>query len=139
ATANHATTTRLLQLPDGRVLAPPALGDGSAAIAPLAFGGNAGMHADTRQWTWETISELQFYPAGASRHRIKLTADSRLDGYTQDLFGNQLGTFSFNSLADLAANTPASFTRTLNAPIPTGGDGNGFAPLRALLPPSPNL
>jgi hypothetical protein len=138
-TLNHSTTQPYLQLPDGRVLVTSVFGDGSAGIAPLAFGGNAGMHADTRQWTWESVSELQLYPAGASRHRIKLTADSRLDGYTQDLFGNQLGTFSFNSLADLAANSPASFTRTLNAPTRTGGEWNGFLALGDLWRVSQNL
>jgi hypothetical protein len=138
-TLNHSSTQPYLQLPDGRVLVTSAFDDGSAGIAPLAFGGNSGMHTDTRQWTWESISELQFYPAGASRHRIKLTADSRLDGYTQDLFGNQLGTFSFNSLADLAANSPASFTRTLNAPTRTGGEWNGFLALGDLWRATQNL
>jgi hypothetical protein len=138
-TLNHSTTQPYLQLPDGRVLVTSAFDDGTAGITPLAFGGNSGMHADTRQWTWESIAEMQLYPAGASRHRIKLTSDSRLDGYTQDVFGNQLGTFSFNSLADLAANSPASFTRTLNAPTRTGGEWNGFLALGDLWRVSQNL
>ncbi|HVE33990.1 MAG TPA: carboxypeptidase-like regulatory domain-containing protein [Gemmatimonadaceae bacterium] len=138
-TLNHSNTQPYLQLPDGRVLVTSAFDDGSAGTTPLAFGGNAGMHTDTRQWTWESIGELQFYPAGAARHRIKLTADSRLDGYTQDLFGNQLGTFSFNSLTDLAANAPASFTRTLNAPTRRGGEWNGYVAVGDLWRVNQNL
>src|SRR5262249_34036554 len=37
----------------------------------------------------------------------------RRDQYEQDLSINQLGTFSFNSLADLEAGRPASFSRQL--------------------------
>jgi hypothetical protein len=138
-TLTHNSTQPYLRLPDGRVLVTSAFDDGSAGITPLAFGGNSGMQSDTRQWTWESIAEMQLYPASASRHRIKLTADSRLDGYNQNLVGNQLGTFSFNSLADLAANSPASFTRTLNAPTRTGGEWNGFLALGDLWRASQNL
>ena len=138
-TLTHNSTQPYLQLPDGRVLVTSAFADGSAGVAPLAFGGNSGMRADGRQWIWESIGEMQFYPAGAARHRVKLTADSRLDGYTQNTFGNQLGTFSFNSLTDLAANAPASFTRTLNAPTRTGGEWNGFLALGDLWRVSQNL
>jgi hypothetical protein len=125
-------------VPDGRVLVASQFNDGSTAVTPLAFGGSS-PHTDTRQWTWESMSELQLFPASASRHRVKLTADSRLDGYRQDLASNQLGTFTFNSLADLAANRPSTFTRTLNAPIRTGGEWNGYLALGDLWRVSPNL
>jgi hypothetical protein len=138
-TLSHTLSEPYLQLPDGRVLVTSAFDDGSGGVAPLAFGGNAGMHSDSRQWTWESLSELQFFPAGYSSHRIKLTVDSRLDGYAQDLFGNELGTFSYNSLADLAANRPASFTRAINTPRRAGGEWNGFLALGDLWRATPNL
>src|SRR5262249_54062330 len=97
------------------------------------------MQSDTRQMTWESLAELQLFPASFARHRVKISADSRLDTYRQDLIGNQLGAYSFNSLADLAANTPSSFTRTLNAPIRTGGEWNGYAAIGDLWRATQNL
>jgi hypothetical protein len=138
-TLQHNSSSPYLQLPDGRVLVTSALDDGTTGVTPLAFGGNTSMHADTRQMTWESLAELQLFPASFARHRVKVSADSRLDTYRQDLVGNQLGAFAFNSLADVATNTPASFTRTLNAPIRTGGEWNGYAALGDLWRASQNL
>ena len=138
-TLQHNSSNPYLQLPDGRVLVTSALDDGTTGVTPLAFGGNSSMHSDTRQVTWESLAELQLFPASFARHRVKVSADSRLDTYRQDLVGNQLGAFAFNSLADLAANTPASFTRTLNAPLRTGGEWNGYAALGDLWRATQNL
>ena len=51
--------------------------------------------------------------AGNNRHALKLTTELREDWYSTDLKSNQLGTFSFQSLADLEAGTPSQFTRQL--------------------------
>ena len=40
-----------------------------------------------------------------NKHRLKLTSELRHDAYAQDLTTNLLGTFSYNSLADLEAGT----------------------------------
>ncbi|HMA24035.1 MAG TPA: hypothetical protein VKP00_08570, partial [Gemmatimonadaceae bacterium] len=50
-----------------------------------------------------------------NKHRLKLTTELRRDSYEQDLTTNQLGSFSFNSLADLEAGRPAAFTRQLSS------------------------
>ncbi|HEY8310580.1 MAG TPA: carboxypeptidase-like regulatory domain-containing protein, partial [Gemmatimonadaceae bacterium] len=121
--------TPYTRLPDGRVLVTSAFPDGTGGATSLDFGGNSALWSNTRQWTWETMSETQFYPPGKTTHRVKLTADSRLDGVSQDVNSNSLGTFAFNSLGDLAANQPSSFTRTLSQPTRTGGEWNGFVAL----------
>ena len=115
-----------LTLPSGRVLVASAFPDGTGGLTSLNFGGNGGLLADTKQWTWETTSETQFYARGRRAHRVKLNADSRLDGISQETPVNSLGAFAFNSLADLEANRPASFTRSLNNPLLTGSVWNGF-------------
>ena len=56
-----------------------------------------------------------------NKHRWKLTTELRRDGYAQDQTNNRLGTFTYNSLADLAANTPASSPRSLS---PRTREGN---------------
>ena len=118
---NHNAVDPYQRIPGGQVLVNSAFPDGTGGESSLLFGGNTGLNSDTRQWTWESIGEFQFYAQGKPAHRIKLTTDARLDGYTQNVPGNQYGSYAYNSLADLGNNAPASFSRTLNAPIRTGG------------------
>jgi hypothetical protein len=118
-----------LRLPDGRVLVSSQFPDGLDATTALAFGGNGALAQDSRDWTWETSSETRFYASKRTHHRVQLDADSRVDGFSRSSAGNSNGTFSFNSLEDLAANIPTSFTRTLNAPTSAAKEWNGFVSL----------
>lgn len=128
-TLTRSTSDPYLSLPDGRALVVSNLPNGTGGVSTLQFGGNSAMQTDTRAWRWETNGQIQFYPPGALTHRVKLAADARFDDFSQDLFGNRLGTFSYNSLSDLAANRPSSFTRNLTAPTRRGGEWNAFASL----------
>lgn len=119
-------TSPYLALPDGRVRVESDLAGGDGSVTQLEFGGNAALSGDSRQWTWETAGDVQFYASGTPRHRVKVSGDVRLDGYSQTLNPNMLGTFTYNSLADVGAGTPASFTRTLNAPRREGAEWNAF-------------
>ncbi|HEV8498617.1 MAG TPA: hypothetical protein VGQ56_17195, partial [Gemmatimonadaceae bacterium] len=121
----RVTTSPYVTLPDGRVLVSSALDDARGGVASLAFAGNAGLDAERTTVTWETTNETYFYWKGRATHRGKLYADSRLDQYSIDNAFNRLGTYSYNSLADLQANRPASFTRTLSSPTRTGGEWSG--------------
>jgi hypothetical protein len=127
-TLSHNTSAPYLALPDGRALVVSDLPSGGG-VSTLQFGGNSAMQTDTRALRWETNAQAQLYPPGALTHRVKLAADARFDAFSQDLPGNRLGTFSYNSLSDLAANRPSSFTRTLTSPTRTGGEWNGFVAL----------
>lgn len=120
-------TAPYVRLPGGRVLIASDLPDETGGLTTLQFGGNGGLDAHTRQWTWETTNETQFYHTGRSVHRIKVNLDSRLDGYTQESPTDMYGTFSYNSLADLEAGNPSSFSRDLNRTPTSGGEWNGFA------------
>jgi hypothetical protein len=118
-----------LQIPAGRVLVASEFPDAAGGWSALQFGGNGAFTDAARQWIWETKTQTGFYVGGKPTHAVKLTADLRLDGYSLTRAQDRLGTFSFNSLADLEANRPASFTRTLNAPQPKGAAWNGFLAL----------
>jgi hypothetical protein len=126
---SHNRGTPYLQLPNGQVLVSSTFADGTGGLTPLAFGGNGSLFSDTRQYTWETTTATQFYARGRQPHRVQLSADVRLDGIRQETNADRFGTYSYNSLADLAANRPASFTRTLNNPARTGAVWNGFVAL----------
>ncbi len=125
-TFSHNRSEPYLKLPDGRVLVASSFPDRTGGLTSLTFGGSSSLLNNTRQWTWETTSETQFYAKGGATHRVKLNADSRLDGIRQDGNANSLGTFAFNSLGDLGSNQPTSFTRTLAAPILRGSVWNGY-------------
>ena len=57
------------------------------------------------------INQLSWFSRN-NKHRLKLSSELRRESYDQDQTTNALGTFSFNSLADLAAGPP----RVVHAP-----------------------
>ncbi len=127
ASVDQRTTTRALGLPDGRVrVASGGRSAEAGGLTTLAFGGNANLQSDSRRWTWESGAELQLHPAGYSAHRVRIAGDVRVDGFADAVAPNALGTFSFNSLADLAANRPSAFSRALGAPTQRGSELNAF-------------
>src|SRR5262245_25384732 len=117
-------TLPYVALPDGRVLVSSTL-TGAGGVASLAFAGNSALDAERTTTTWETTNETYFYWRGRPTHRGKIYLNSRLDHYSIDNAFNRLGSSTYNSLADLEANRPASFTRTLASPIRTGGEWSG--------------
>lgn len=128
-TFSRNRSTPYLTLPGGSVLVGSSFPDGTGGLTSLAFGGNGARLSDTRQWTWETTSMTQLYAHGRDTHRVKLDADSRVDGIRQETNSNSFGSFAFNSLGDLASNQPSSFTRELNAPTLHGSVWNGYVAL----------
>jgi carboxypeptidase family protein len=125
-TAVRSTSDPYLAMPDGRVLVASTFPGADPAVSTLQFGGNSALSTIQRNFRWESLGSLQLYPPGAVTHRVKIAADLRYDAFSQDLTSNRLGTYTFNSLADLAANQPAAFTRTLSAPSISGGEWNAF-------------
>jgi hypothetical protein len=123
-------------LPGGSVRVRSQLDDGSAGISTLQFGGST-LRSDTRGWRWEASNEFSFNPANHTLHRIKFFTQAQVDGYRQASDANGLGTFSYNSLADLAANTPASYSRTVFTPVRTGRDASGAFAIADFWNPTP--
>jgi hypothetical protein len=128
-----------LALPTGRVTIQPSA-NADEGIHELTFGGNSALSSDVSQWTWETINETKFYAKGFQAHRLKLTLDSRIDGARQLSRGDALGTFSFATLGDLAANRPYQFSRTMNDGTPrSASEWNGFIAASDLWRVTPEL
>lgn len=119
--------TPYLRLPSGSVLVSSLLPDGSLGATTLAFGGNAALGSDDTQWNWDTRTDYQWF--ARPLHRMKFTAGSKVEGYRSQVVGNALGSYGYASLADLAANRPSSFTRTLGEPAREGTAWSGFASL----------
>ncbi|MEO7040780.1 MAG: hypothetical protein ABI035_00810, partial [Gemmatimonadaceae bacterium] len=118
-------TTPDLWLPSGTVALESQLSDGTMGFRGVNFGGNSGLVQERTQSTWETAANIKLYPPGQAEHRVKIAADSRVDGWRQ-AGERSLGGFTFNSIGQVEANTPTGFTRTLNTPTRSAATWNGF-------------
>ncbi len=110
--ANNSGTPFTL-VPAGRVQVVSNLPDGTVGVTTLAFGGNNGLPTQSRSNSFEATDELSWLP-GTGGHRIKIGGSFLTETAHSIVGGNTLGTFTYNSLGDLAAGAPASFSRTLN-------------------------
>ena len=110
---SHSYGTPYLRLPSGRVLVNSIFGDGSSGLQNLAFGGNQSLNTSQSTNSVGVLNQLSWFSAN-NKHRLKLTSELRRDAYTSNQTTNLLGTYSYLSLADLAADQPASFTRQLS-------------------------
>ena len=112
--------------PGASVLIRSATPDAGSDITSLTLGGGSSLAADDTRWTAEGANET-IWNAHGRRHRFKGLVWARADGLRQEGITNELGLFRFNSLEDLAARRPASFSRTLSQPIRSGSVWNAAA------------
>ncbi len=111
-----------LSLPGAGVLVASSGVDGDG-LATLGLGGATQFAGRTDRWTAEGSEEL-LWTAGGRRHLFKTIVWGRMDGLTQTGRGNPFGRYQYNSINDLSAGQPASFSRTLSAPDRTGTTWN---------------
>jgi hypothetical protein len=106
-------TSPYLRAPSGSVLVGSTFADGSSGVQQIGFGGTP-VNTSTTSTSIDLTNHLSWFSLN-NKHRIDLTSEVRRDGRTADQANNSLGTFTFNSLAELAAGRAASFTRQLNS------------------------
>ena len=106
------TSSPFLDLPNANVRVNSTFDDGTPSVSTVSFGGNPAMNIGVTQTSEQFMNALSWFSEN-NKHRLKYTTELRHDQYSQDLTTNQLGTFSFNSLADLDAGRPAVFSRQL--------------------------
>jgi len=127
-----------LLLPSGRVRVNSVVADGASGVQSLAFGGNQGLSSSSRSVNTSFMNTLSWFD-NANKHRIKLGTELNAGNTAADQSSNLLGTFTFNSLADLEAGAPASFTRTLTARRRSTGQLNGALSLTDSYRRNPDL
>ena len=115
----RTSTTPYLALPGAGVRVNSLLDDGSSAIAGLSFGGSPTQRTSSTSSAASAQNQLSWFSVD-NRHRLQLTSSLRYDAFSQDVTTNTLGNYLYNSLADLAAGTPAQYTRTLAPRIREG-------------------
>jgi hypothetical protein len=126
--ASRNAASPYVVLPGGSVLINSTFDDGTNGVNTVAFGGSPFLNTTQTTSTAAFTNQLSWFSLN-NRHRLKLTTELRRDGYSNDLTANQYGTFRFNSLADLEADRPASFTRTLLPRTRSAGQWIGGASL----------
>lgn len=118
-------TTPYLALPAASVLVNSTTIDGDA-LAALGIGGSAYLAAKESRWLAEGSNET-LWTAGGRKHLFKVLGWARADGLEQRGLQNRYGQYTFNSIGDLAAGTPSSFSRTLSQPDRSGMVWNAAA------------
>ena len=106
--------TPFLVLPAGNVRVSSDLPDGASGVSSLTFGGGQGFGSTSESRNAGLQNTLSWFD-DANKHRLKLETELNYSGSAVNQSFNLLGTFSFNSLSDLANGVPASFTRSLSA------------------------
>jgi hypothetical protein len=109
-----------VRLPQGNVIVSSSDLSGGTNVSTLNFGSGSSLVSAARTGAVQAQDNLSWF-GDDSRHRLKLTGNVRYEWYDQLEASNAFGTFSYNSLADLASGMPAAFTRRLGAPRRTGG------------------
>ncbi len=126
----RTTVAPYLDLPGASVLvrspsADPAAG-GGLEVAGVTLGGNTALASRSSRLTLEGANETVRNARG-SRHRVKSQLWGRVDELSLSGRGNSAGSYSYNSVADFAANNPSSFNRTLFEPDRSGKVWNAAA------------
>jgi hypothetical protein len=127
-----------LLLPAGSVRVNSTLADGSASVQNIQFGGAPNLNAGGTNGSLSFLNTLSWFSA-SNRHRVKLTTEARREAYTTDLTNNELGSFQFNSLADLEAGKPSAYSRQLTPRVREGSQFVGAVSLGDAWRPTNNL
>jgi hypothetical protein len=123
--------------PGGVVRVNSLLPDGSESVKPLLFGGGSNPSSLGDQ-AFQLNNELTWYSLD-NKHSLKLASGVMEDGFQTDAAASRFGTFSYNSLADLAAEQPARFARTLGATTRSGRQITGTLSFGDSWRPTPGL
>ncbi len=117
--ASTNNSNAYLLLPGAQVLVTSDFADGGSGVSTLQFGGNSSYPSQLTNYQWEASNATSWF-SDDNTHRIKLTEDLQLSRFLQNQNANSRGTFTYNSLADLEAGLPASFTRRLVPALRSG-------------------
>ncbi|MGH7524016.1 MAG: carboxypeptidase regulatory-like domain-containing protein [Gemmatimonadales bacterium] len=110
---SHFTTDPYAQLPSANVRVGTIFDNGQTGLGSISFGGGSGVNLNTSH-DWDTRNEFSWIPSN-SKHRVKIGQEIEYSWATSFSANNQFGSYSYQTLADLAANRPASYSRTLTS------------------------
>ena len=135
---NRNFGTPYTQLPNGSVLVNSTFADGTSGVRNIGFGGSSNLSTKSANINVSAENQLSWFSKD-NKHRLKLATELRRDAYDQDQTNNALGTFFFNSLADLQANRPAYYSRSLSPRVQSASQVVGALSLGDSYKRTPNL
>ena len=104
--------TPFYDLPSANVRVNSQLADGTEGLRVVQFGGNPFLATSQDNASAGVLNTLSWFTRD-SKHRLKFTSELRYDALRVDQTVNRLGSYTFNSLADVEAGRAVSFTRQL--------------------------
>ncbi len=122
--SNRSSGTPYVALPNGTVLVNSGFEDGTSSVRNVSFGGHPSLGTSSATLGLTASNQLSWF-SKSNKHRLKLTGELRHDSYDQDQTTNLLGSFNYLSLADLQANRPVSFTRSLSPRVQSASETLG--------------
>jgi hypothetical protein len=135
--AQGSTVAPFERTPQGVVRVRSDLPGGGSAVRSLAFGGSA-YHASTAGRALQATNQLSWFSLD-NAHTIRVTTSIARDAFTNETAQESSGSFVFNSLADLEAGNPASFTRTLSPARQSGAQLVGALAVGDYWRPTPDV
>ena len=102
----------LLALPHGVVRVGTTFPDGQTGLTQLGFGGASSGLQDARTRTLD-LSDGLTWTSHSGRNQLKLGASMELQRALSNAVQDPFGTYSFQSMEDLAANRPSGYTRMI--------------------------
>ena len=103
-----------LALPGASLLLQSQFDDGSVAPSQLQLGGSSGSDARSRRWGAQ-ISNQASWMTWNRAHTFEAYVDGEVEHLISSLGSNGLGTFTFNSLGDLASGAASAFERSFGS------------------------
>jgi Carboxypeptidase regulatory-like domain len=138
AQTDYRRASGYVALPRGRVLISSATPDGAVSTLEVGVGGNQDFPSTNRSLLFEGGDEAAWLsPSG--KHRIKAGFLVNHANAHSDVSEEKNGVYFFNSLADFAANTPALYTRVLDASLRKSSRSAGAFYVGDAWQPAPGL
>ncbi len=106
----HNEGSAFLNMPSGSVRIGTVFEDGHTGLSSVRFGGGAGINRGTNH-DWDTQNEFSWVTSNG-KHRLKFGQEVQYSWSSNYSSGNQYGSYTYQTLADLAANKPASYSLT---------------------------
>lgn len=109
--ASTNETDPFVSLPAGTVRISSDLGGTSPVVRNVGFGG-AQQRSTATTLNQSLFNTLSWFSRN-NKHRLKMTTELNYSHSESSTFGNEFGSYTYQSLADLAANTPSGYQRQL--------------------------
>ena len=109
-----------LRMPAGSVRLSSQFEADAPVVRNIGFGGSQG-RSSSENMNSSFLNTLSWFSRN-NKHRIKMTTELNYSRQSSESFGNELGTYTYQSLSDLANNTPSSYMRQLTPRNATVGN-----------------